>query len=199
MGRSPDDPGRDDVRSRWETMREQGSGASPEELCTDDPEFARRIESLEPGSRWSRRSLSARVRKRERVARRPRGPRLPAPPTTADSATTPRAALARCSSPTTSNCTATWRSRSSRRTRSHYPGLRLRFLREAAITGRLEHPGIVPVYGLGAHPTAGPTTPCGSSGARASRTAIDRFHRADGPGWPAAERGWGSASCWADS
>jgi hypothetical protein len=29
------------------------------------------------------------------------------------------------------------------------PGSRFRFLREAEITGRLEHPGIVPVYGLG--------------------------------------------------
>src|SRR5262245_48779961 len=31
------------------------------------------------------------------------------------------------------------------------PGSRGRFLREGAITGRLEHPGVVPVYGLGAH------------------------------------------------
>jgi serine/threonine-protein kinase len=32
---------------------------------------------------------------------------------------------------------------------AHHPGHRSRFLREAEITGRLEHPGIVPVYGLG--------------------------------------------------
>src|SRR5262249_8509776 len=31
----------------------------------------------------------------------------------------------------------------------HDPDSRRRFLREAEITGRLEHPGIVPVYGLG--------------------------------------------------
>jgi len=29
------------------------------------------------------------------------------------------------------------------------PDARARFLREAEITGKLEHPGIVPVYGLG--------------------------------------------------
>ena len=41
------------------------------------------------------------------------------------------------------------------------PESRARFLLEAGITGKLEHPGIVPVYGLGTTPTAGPTTPCG--------------------------------------
>ena len=38
---------------------------------------------------------------------------------------------------------------------------------EAEITGGLEHPGIVPVYGLGPTPTAGRITPCGSSGVTA--------------------------------
>ncbi len=33
---------------------------------------------------------------------------------------------------------------------------RLRFLLEAEITGGLEHPGIVPVYGLGHHPDGRP-------------------------------------------
>ena len=30
-----------------------------------------------------------------------------------------------------------------------HPDYRARFLREAEVTGRLEHPGIVPVYGIG--------------------------------------------------
>ena len=48
------------------------------------------------------------------------------------------------------------------------PTSRTRFVLEAEITGGLEHPGIVPVYGLGsATATAAPTTPCGSSGATA--------------------------------
>ena len=48
------------------------------------------------------------------------------------------------------------------------PDRRARFVLEAEITGGLEHPGIVPVYSLGTTPTAGRTTPCGSSGATAS-------------------------------
>ena len=35
--------------------------------------------------------------------------------------------------------------------RAHHPELRARFVLEAEITGGLEHPGIVPVYGLGYH------------------------------------------------
>jgi hypothetical protein len=49
-----------------------------------------------------------------------------------------------------------------------------RFLREAEITGRLEHPGVVPVYGMGRQPD-GRTLASGSSG----------WHeRADTPGEP---------------
>src|SRR5205085_1313113 len=36
------------------------------------------------------------------------------------------------------------------------PAFRGRFLLEAEITGRLEHPGIVPVYGLGVYPDGRP-------------------------------------------
>jgi len=39
---------------------------------------------------------------------------------------------------------------------AHDADSRARFLREAEITGKLEHPGIVPVYGLGAHPDGRP-------------------------------------------
>ena len=35
---------------------------------------------------------------------------------------------------------------------------RARFLLEAEVTGGLEHPGVVPVYGLGAYPDGRPTT-----------------------------------------
>ena len=47
------------------------------------------------------------------------------------------------------------------------PDSRVRFLVEAEVTGRLEHPGVVPVYGLGGMKTVNRSTRCGSSGARA--------------------------------
>ena len=53
--------------------------------------------------------------------------------------------------------------------------------------GRLEHPGIVPVYGLGSTLTAVPTMPCGSSAATASRRRSASFH--DQHEKPAATRG----------
>ena len=46
-------------------------------------------------------------------------------------------------------------------------GSRTRFQFEAEITGRLEHPGVIPVYGLGIDGGAVPTTRCGSSAGRA--------------------------------
>src|SRR5262245_35545189 len=39
---------------------------------------------------------------------------------------------------------------------AHHPESRARFLREAEVTGGLEHPGIVPVYALGHHPDGRP-------------------------------------------
>ena len=41
---------------------------------------------------------------------------------------------------------------------AHDPVSQARFVLEAEVTGRLEHPGIVPVYGLGAIPPAGRIT-----------------------------------------
>ena len=78
------------------------------------------------------------------------------------------------------------------------PASRTRFLLEAEITGGLEHPGIVPVYGLGPTPTAAPSTPCGSSRATASRRRSTAFH-ARTPAGRTRERSWSCASCWAGS
>jgi serine/threonine protein kinase len=56
---------------------------------------------------------------------------------------------------------------------------RLRFLIEAEITGRLEHPGIVPVYGLGRYPDGRPYYAMRFIRGDTLRKAIDAFHEAD--------------------
>ncbi len=59
------------------------------------------------------------------------------------------------------------------------PEARTRFLREAEITGKLEHPGVVPVYGLGSYPDGRPFYAMRFIRGESMQEAIDRFHKAD--------------------
>jgi serine/threonine-protein kinase len=68
------------------------------------------------------------------------------------------------------------------------PQSRLRFVREAEITGGLEHPGIVPVYGLGQHADGRPFYAMRFIRGDSLREAIESFHRADIPGRDPGER-----------
>src|SRR5438552_969227 len=63
-----------------------------------------------------------------------------------------------------------------------------RFLREAVITGRLEHPGVVPVYGLGRHADGRPYYAMRLVKGQTLKDAIDRFHQADARGRDPGER-----------
>jgi serine/threonine-protein kinase len=63
-----------------------------------------------------------------------------------------------------------------------------RFVREAEITGKLEHPGVVPVYGLGRYPDGRPFYAMRFIGGEGLDAAIRRFHAADRPGRDAGER-----------
>ncbi len=56
---------------------------------------------------------------------------------------------------------------------------RLRFLIEAEITGGLEHPGIVPVYGLGNYPDGRPYYAMRFIRGETLRDSLDRFHEGD--------------------
>jgi eukaryotic-like serine/threonine-protein kinase len=56
-----------------------------------------------------------------------------------------------------------------------------RFLREARITGRLEHPGIVPVYGLGHSADGRPYYAMRFIKGDSLKEAIDSFHQAERP------------------
>ena len=66
-----------------------------------------------------------------------------------------------------------------------------RFLREAEITGGLEHPGIVPIYGLGRHRNGRPYYVMRFIRGESFKEAIARFHKSrepyDGPGPRAVE------------
>ncbi len=71
---------------------------------------------------------------------------------------------------------------------AHDPHCRQRFVREAEVNGRLEHPGIVPVYGLGHYEDGRPFYAMRFIQGNTLHQAIARFHAADGPGRDAAER-----------
>jgi eukaryotic-like serine/threonine-protein kinase len=64
--------------------------------------------------------------------------------------------------------------------------LRERFVREAEINGNLEHPGIVPVYGLGAYPDGRPYYAMRFVEGETLKVALERFH-AEAPRLDASE------------
>jgi serine/threonine protein kinase/Tfp pilus assembly protein PilF len=68
------------------------------------------------------------------------------------------------------------------------PESRARFLLEAEITGRLEHPGIVPVYGLGVYLDGRPFYAMRFIKGDSLQKAIQHFHAAEPPGRDPGER-----------
>ncbi len=69
-----------------------------------------------------------------------------------------------------------------------HAGSRARFLFEAEVTGNLEHPGIVPVYGLGCYPDGRPYYAMRFVHGASLEQEIKRFHEADRPGRDPSER-----------
>ncbi len=68
------------------------------------------------------------------------------------------------------------------------PASRSRFVREAAVTGHLEHPGVVPVYGLGQYADGRPFYAMRFIKGDSLKDAIARFHQAEAPGREMGER-----------
>jgi WD40 repeat protein/tRNA A-37 threonylcarbamoyl transferase component Bud32 len=64
------------------------------------------------------------------------------------------------------------------------PESRARFLLEAEVTGRLEHPGVVPIYGLGCDAEGRPFYAMRLVKGDTLKGAIDRFHAREGDGNP---------------
>jgi eukaryotic-like serine/threonine-protein kinase len=71
---------------------------------------------------------------------------------------------------------------------AHDPQSQSRFLREARLTGRLEHPGIVPVYGLGCYTDGRPYYAMRFIEGETLKQAVERFHGAIGTPQGAGER-----------
>jgi eukaryotic-like serine/threonine-protein kinase len=71
--------------------------------------------------------------------------------------------------------------------RAHDPPSQARFLLEAEVTATLEHPGVVPVYGLGRHADGRPFYAMRFVRGETLKEASDRFHAA-GSGTPPRER-----------
>jgi serine/threonine-protein kinase len=72
--------------------------------------------------------------------------------------------------------------------KAHQDDLRERFRREAEITGRLEHPGVVPVYGLGQDSAGQPYYAMRFVEGETLADAIDTFYKADAKGRDPGER-----------
>ena len=70
------------------------------------------------------------------------------------------------------------------------PVSRERFVAEAEITGNLEHPGIVPVYGLGNHADGRPFYAMRFIKGEDLATAIRRFHSGSAPNFTGLEFRW---------
>jgi serine/threonine-protein kinase len=72
---------------------------------------------------------------------------------------------------------------------AHDESSRCRFVAEAEITGRLEHPGIIPIYGLGHYDDGRPFYAMRFIKGDSLKEAIRRFHEADqAPGRNSSER-----------
>jgi serine/threonine-protein kinase len=63
-----------------------------------------------------------------------------------------------------------------------HPESRARFVMEAEVTGQLEHPGVVPVYGLGYYADGRPYYAMRFIRGESLKGAIERLHGAAGPG-----------------
>lgn len=59
---------------------------------------------------------------------------------------------------------------------AHNPSLRRRFVIEAEVTGKLEHPGVVPIYGLGAYSDGRPFYAMRFIHGQSLGSAIDQLH-----------------------
>jgi serine/threonine-protein kinase len=176
-----------DLIAQWEELRRQGNDADPTELCADCPELAAALDQrirllrainsaldigyidLQPpaddhdfGATSADRKLPERLR--------------------AEAVYKPKQYYARggLGEVLTAREEGLDRTIALKRIRPDklHDSARQRFLREAAITAKLQHPGIVPIYGLG-HDDAGPFYSMPLIQGQTLQEACEEFHRDD--------------------
>jgi tetratricopeptide (TPR) repeat protein/tRNA A-37 threonylcarbamoyl transferase component Bud32 len=187
-----------DLLLRWEALRQRGEEPTPEALCRDCPEL---LDEL-------RRRLAARAAPDGRLG-------TPTPSLTSGPSTEPvfpppplGARVPGGGAPSryrplrlhargglgevfVAEDQELGRAVALKRIRDRHaadPESRRRFRREAEITGRLEHPGVVPVYGLVRDADGQPCYAMRFVEGESLQEAIDRFHAEDRPGRAAGER-----------
>jgi serine/threonine protein kinase/tetratricopeptide (TPR) repeat protein len=183
------DPRLDELLLRWEEQRRQGHDTDPEELCRDCPELLAPLRSHIQALRAMDRMIDLDT---------PKEAATPLPPGERSSSGPLPARLTTHSTYQVLHCHArgglgeVLRARDEVLDRevalkrllpdgSHLAERCSRFLREAVLTSRLEHPGIVPVYGLGQDEAGRPCYAMRFIEGESLHEAIRRFHETGGP------------------
>ena len=147
--------------------------AAREQLASlGDPELTVTIARFASGSSERRAERATSDSSRHRELRRTAIPNPAAPRPAAD--------WGPFSWRSTPSCIARWRLKQILDSHADDPDSRHRFLMEAEITGGLEHPGIVPVYGLGTYADGRPYYAMRFIRGESLKEAIDRFHKDEG-------------------
>jgi serine/threonine protein kinase len=187
------DPRVQELLLRWEELREQGRSVTVEELCSTCPELAEEL-----GRRLA--DLRRLVPLLEGTTTADGGPPRPvAAAAPSRESATARAEFHDLRFHAAGALGEVFLARNAELNRevalkfvkpSHArdPESLRRFLQEAEVTGRLEHPGVVPIYAVGTDPTGAPCYAMRFIRGQTLQDAIDAFHAAEKAGRDLSER-----------
>jgi tetratricopeptide (TPR) repeat protein/tRNA A-37 threonylcarbamoyl transferase component Bud32 len=188
---SDDDPRLADLLLRWEELQGTSPGPSAEELCRDCPELVeelrrrvavlRQLDSLMAGTteeQWPRSVTVDAASQRSATARAE----------FCDLRFHSAGALGEVFMARNAELNREVALKFLRPERLRDPDSRRRFFQEAEVTGRLEHPGVVPIYAIGTDPAGSPCYAMRFIRGETLHRAIDAFHAADQAGRDPSER-----------
>lgn len=176
----------DELHAEWDRLNEAGTPVSPAELCRDCPELLPEFEQLIAGLEALDAFMSGESLDFQKEA--------PAPSANFVAGRYrpfrfhKRGGLGEVFVAKDSELRRDVAVKRIRKRSARNPDSRARFLVEAEITSKLEHPGIVPIYGLGLDDSGHPYYAMRFIDGETFGEAIDRFHDADQPGRDPGER-----------